>query len=194
MTKKQEEQIDTQTPEIEGGSNTIVLGDHNVIQHPQALNYKVDDSALKVGRRPIGTRKINTTVDPKNMTPKEYTYYISHKFGFKINKGWDGIERYPHMPSWSEDPKQCIQTREEALELLGFTTSDEASDGIDKRKDPCRRSTNKKDIRLTKEERRLLKARRLEDRKDYIVYYACSSFGLCLLFGWALLIMYLNIG
>lgn len=132
------------------------------------LNFKFDDSAIKSGRKVIGFRIVGEPVDPKSMTYKEYIHYLCYKFGFKIGKGWDGIERNNYIPNWTPDESHCVENRQQALDFLGISDFDTKS-YIEKRN--SQRRSGRKDIRLDKTDRRTAKQRRKDDIKNHIIYY-----------------------
>ena len=152
---------------------------------PEVITYRLDNSALEAGRSPISFRKLNSTIDPQNMTRKEYVNYLCFKYDFKFSKGWDGIERRPHIPNWSEYINHNAQTKEEALAFIDMAKNAKAPNGIEKR-DQVRRK-KQPDYRRNKPERRLTKKqRRREDLINNIVYYLSLAFLLLIILAWAL--------
>tara|TARA_Y100000590_G_scaffold303218_1_gene341862 strand:- start:3390 stop:4094 length:705 start_codon:yes stop_codon:yes gene_type:complete len=171
---------------------TVVHGDNTIVNNTSAQSYKFDDSAAKFGREIIGHRTIGEQVNPKNMTRKEYEHYLCWKFGFKLGKGWDGVEKHPHNPNWSEDKSHNIETLEDALEFLGIGCNIKAPDGIEKRKSD--RRTGQKDIRKNKTERRVsAKGRRQEDLTNNITYFITVITLLTVLMSWGFYSVYLYI-
>jgi GGDEF domain-containing protein len=144
-------------------------------------NYKRDDSAEVAGRNIIGYRQIGDKVDPLNMTRKEYTHFLCRKFGFKVGKGWDGIEARHHRPNWSIDESHNVETLEDAAKFLELPLLPSAPDGVEKRKS-IRRS-GQKDIRKKKVERRT-KGRRKADLEANIAYIGTATGAIAMMFSW----------
>ncbi|MCP4354792.1 MAG: hypothetical protein GY793_04015, partial [Proteobacteria bacterium] len=146
---------------------------------------RLDNSALEAGRSPISFRKLNSTIDPQNMSYKEYVNYLCFLYDFNFSKGWDGIERRPHVANWSEDLSHNIQTKEEALAFIDMAKNSKAPDGIEKREQARRKK--QKDYRKAKPERRMTKKqRRREDLINNIVYYLSLAFLLFIILAWVL--------
>ena len=75
-------------------------------------------SNIKNKRHPINFRKLFEHVDPIFMTTKEFIHYLFYIFEINVAKGWDGIERQPYTPNWTEEPSHNIETRAEAIDFL----------------------------------------------------------------------------
>ncbi|MCP4354777.1 MAG: hypothetical protein GY793_03935 [Proteobacteria bacterium] len=138
--------------------------DCDIPDFPEVITYRLDNSALEAGRSPISFRKLNSTIDPKNMSYKEYVNYLCFQYDFEFSKGWDGIERRPHVANWSEDLSHNIQTKEEALAFIDMAKNSKAPDGIEKREQARRKK--QKDYRKAKPERRSYYQRKIDKKNE----------------------------
>ncbi|MCP4354512.1 MAG: hypothetical protein GY793_02535 [Proteobacteria bacterium] len=148
---------------------------------PEVVNYKFDDSALKVGRTPINSRKLMEEVDPQHMTRKEYIHYLCYKFGFNVGKGWDGIERHAHTPNWTLEPSHNIKTRDEALIFLGMFNPT-LPNNTDNRLETDRRTNPKKGLSKNKRKRIRREKEKLLRKQEDILYYSAIGLGFLTLF------------
>lgn len=113
----------------------------------------------------INYREVGEEVHPMNMTRKEYINYLCHEFGFRISKGWDGVERRLHKANYSEEKTFNIQNRDDALEFLGISKIKQSPDGLEKRQTAERRK-KQQDIRKNKVDRRTRYQRKIDKKNE----------------------------
>lgn len=97
------------TPDTGKSSNALNIKDSDL----QVIIDK-DPSAHEQGRKALGWRKRGEQVNPKFMTPKEYTHFIEHSIDDQPI--WDGIERKFMRLNW--EPWDWGKSAKENLPLV----------------------------------------------------------------------------